>query len=293
MTATLKGLRYWDKSTDDEGHVDYNLVWNVETDGPYADPTFAAGLPAPGSTLSVGGVLTNPWAFYQRKGSAKLRHEGKHFRLWDVTTLFTTRPNRRCQTDAIEDPLLEPHKIRGGQDTFQREAIEDKDGNAILNAAGQRFRGPAVQIEDGYSTFEIEQNVAWINVDVLGDYVYAVNNAAHWGLGARTIRCRSITWEEVLYGTCYFYFKVTSGFQINKKTWDLKLLEEGDVVLIKDTNPPRFKRAKDEYEENLTHVLLDANGNALAPGDPEVYTTKRVRAEKDFSAAGWPATLFH
>jgi len=282
----------WSLTTDDEGHRDYSVIWQVQTDGPIYGPDyamFAAGLPLPGESLNLG-ATRDDWAFYQRKGSAKLKSRDQHRCIWLVETQFSTRPIRRCQTGQIEDPLLEPPKIRGGFDSFQREAMTDKDGKPLLNAAGQRFRGPAVQIEDGWPTVEIEQNVAWINLAFLAQYRYAVNKTTWWDMPPRTVKCKTFTWEQVLYGTCYFYFKVATSFQLNDEKWDLHLLQEGEMVKIPGTTPPKFRRAKDDYEENV-HVLLDADGNALAPGATEVYVDKRVLRELEFSTVGWPATL--
>ena len=289
MSVTLYD---WHLDTDEEGYRDYTLIWQVQTAGPSYGPDyalFAPGMPMPGAALNYGATV-DPWAFYQRKGSARLKNRGSRRDVWLATTIFSTRPIRRCQTNRMDDPLLEPHRVRGGADQFIREAIEDKDGDPILNSANERFRGPALQDEDGYPTLEIEQNVAWINLPLLAEYRYSVNNASFWGMPARTIRCKTFTWERVLYGTCYFYFRVTTTFQMNEDTWDLELLDEGDMVKIDGTSPPEFRRAKDKFEENV-RVLLDGSGNALPPGDPPVYLNKRVRKEKDFSVVGWPVTI--
>jgi hypothetical protein len=268
------------------------VTFEVRTDGLIYGPDhalFCPALPLPGASLNIGATV-DPWAFYQRKGSAKLMSREQSNRIWLVDINFSTRPIRRCQSSSIEDPLLEPPKTRGAFDVFQREAMTDKDGHPLLNAAGQRFRGPAVQIEDGWPTVEVEQNVAWINLALLAQYRYAVNNAVFWGMPARTVKCKTFTWERVLYGTCYYYFKVVTSFQLNDSKWDLHLLEEGEMVKIPGTTPAKFRRAKDDYEENV-HVLLDASGNALAPGATEVYTDKRVLRELNFSTVGWPATI--
>lgn len=282
----------WYMETDEEGHRDYHVFWNVETDGETYGPDaamFCPGLPLPGASLNIGNCV-DAYAYYQRKGNAKLKRREVRRTTWLVQTDFSTRPVRRCETSKWENPLLEPHKVRGGFDTFQKEAIVDKDGDAILNSAGQRFKGPAVQIEDGWPTAEVEQNVSWINLPFLAQYRYSVNNATFWGCAARTIKCKTFTWERVLYGTCSYYFRVSTSFQLNADTWDLHLLDEGDMVKVPGTTPAQYRRAKDWQEENV-HVLLDGAGNALAAGDPEVYLDKRVLKELNFAAVGWPASL--
>jgi len=282
----------WSLSTDEEGHRDYNVIWQVDTLGPTYGPDFAmfaAGMPLPGSSLNLGSTV-DPWAFYQRKGSAKLKARQQSRSVWLAETLFTTRPARRCQDNSASDPLLEPHRARGGFDTFQREATVDEDGDPILNSAAQRLRGPALQIEDGWPTVEVEQNVAWINLPFLAEYRYSINNGTWWGMPARTVKCKTFTWERILYGTCYYYFRVSTSFQLNEDTWDLELLDEGDMVKIAGSNPAEFRRAKDAYEENV-HVLLDGNGNALDPGDAPVYLNKKILKQKDFSVVGWPTVV--
>ena len=285
-------LHDWSLETDEEGHRDYTLVWQVQTTGPTYGPDhalFAPGMPLPGASLNAGATV-DPWAFYQRKGSARLKSRSSRKDVWLATTVFSTRPVRRCQNNTIADPLLEPHRVRGGADAFTREATEDKDGKSLLYSSGERMRGPALQIEDGYPTIELEQNVAWINIPFLTQYRYAVNNGTWWGMAARTIRCQTFTWERILYGTCYYYFRVTTRFQLNEKTWDLRILDEGDMVKIAGTSPAKFRRAKDEFEENV-RVLLDGSGNALDPGAEPVYLDKRVRAERDFGVVGWPVVI--
>lgn len=294
MTASvIGGAPYdWDLQIDEEGHRDYTLSWRVETDDPADGPDYAltaSGLPTPGAYLNVGNT-TDQWAFYQRKGSARLQKREDRRTTWNVQTVFSTRPNRRCQTSAIEDPLLEPHRVRGGFVKTTREATQDKDGDPLTNSAGERFRGPVVQVVDSRPTVELEMNVSWIDVPFLSEYVESVNDAAWWGMASRTIKCTDFTWEQVLYGACYKYFQVAFSFELKVDKWDLHLLDEGDMVAIGGTSPVRYKRAKDEYEE-LVHVLLDGSGNALASGASSVYLTKRVLREKDFSAVGWPSTL--
>jgi len=278
----------WSLATDDEGHRDYSVVWQVQTDSPLHGPDhalYAPGMPMPGSSLSIGSTI-DPWAFYQRKGSAKLKSRSNRRDVYLCETIFTTRPNRRCHTNKIEDPLLEPHKVRGAADLFTREATTDKDGKPLLTPCKERFRGPTLQIEDGWPTIELEQNVAWINLSVLTQYRHAVNSNVWWEQPIRTIRCKTFTWERVLYGTCYFYWKVATQFQLNADTWDIDLLNESNLEKIDG----EFVQAKDDRENNIT-VIVDSDGERW-DGTGTAPTTKfRVRTERDFSTVGWPATL--
>ena len=278
----------WSLSTDEEGYRDYSVLWNVQTDGPLYGPDYALaapGLPMPGSSLSIGNTV-DPWVFYQRKGSAKLKSREQRRDVYLVETVFTNRPTKRCGSSSFEDPLMEPHRVRGGADSFTREATRDKDGDPLLTPCYERFRGPAVQIEDGWPTIELEQNVSWINLAFLAQYRHSVNNATWWGQATRTIKCKGFTWERVLYGTCYFYFRVTTQFQLNADTWDVEVLNEGNLEKI----GTEFVQAKDDRENN-TMVIVNSDGTRWDGTGDAPTTTFRILPELDFSVVGWPATL--
>jgi hypothetical protein len=290
--ALIGGVPYdWSMGEDEEGYRDYDLLWKVETtsraDGP-ALARYCAGLPTPGAALSVGGLI-DPWAFHYRAANAKLFAGEQSGCVWSVSTKFTNRPPKRCETNKFDNPLSEPARWRGGSVKLTEEAQKDKDGNAILNAANQRFRGPEVQTVVTHPTAELEVNCAWINIPWLGQYVEAVNDATWWGCAARTLKCTDFTWERALYGTCTYFFIARFSFEYKAETWDVSLLNEGDMVLIPGTAPPQFRRARDDTEE-LVRVLLDNAGNKLAAGAAPIYKTFRVKKEKDFSLVGWPAT---
>lgn len=272
--------------------MDYTLVWPVYTtsalDGPNVAMS-AAGLPAPGAYLAVGNT-TNTAARYNRKGGARLVKEKASRKLWHVTTIFTTRPLARCSTDSFENPLMEPHKVRGGSKKITTELTKDKNGEAILNSSEQRFRGPIMQDVITRRTIELEMNVAWIDLDFLSEYEEAVNDSTWWTMAARTIKCTDFTWEQMLWGVCFKYFRVLFQFELKADKWDLKLLDEGTRVKISGTDPAEYQQYKDALNENGT-TLLDGSGNALAAGADPVYLTKYAKTEKDFSAVGWPAIL--
>lgn len=294
MSATVLGSSPcdWWMDRDEEGHRDYTIQWKVQTSGATYGPNWAlaaTGLPTPGASLNIG-ASSDSWAFYTRKGSAKLMRKDSRRDIWLVTTVFSTRPLRRCSTNAVGNPLLEPNRWSGGVRKYTIETDKDKDGNALLNSAGERYTGPIVQDTRTHSTIELEMNVSWIDLAFLADYCEAVNNATWWGSAARTIKCTDFDWREEQYGSCTTFFNVRFSFEINPDTWDLKVLDEGDMVAIPGTSPTEFRRAKDDFEENV-RVLLDGSGNALASGAAEVYNSFRCKKEKDFSTVGWPSTI--
>lgn len=292
MSASVIGSAPYDVSftEDDEGYRDYDLVWKVESTvaGDAGVARYASGLPTPGAALNHGGIV-DPWCFHYRSATSRLYAGDTSRKVFSVSTKFTNRPPKRCETSKFDDPLSEPPRWRGGSIKVTEEDGRDKDGNRILNAVGQPFRGPTIQDVVTHPTAELEMNCAWISIPWLGQYVEAVNDATWWGCAARTLKCTDFTWDWALYGTCTRYFICRFAFEYKEATWDVRLIQEGDMVLIPGTVPPQYRRARDDTEE-LIRVLLDANGNKLAPGAAPVEKVVRKKNEKDFSLVGWPAT---
>jgi hypothetical protein len=290
MSANAVTAPYdWFKESTEEGDETYTLKWKVETtavsDGPDVAWT-AAGLPSPGASLAYGGTI-NQWAFFQGKGGAKLLKQDTNRKLWDMTTVFSTKPTRRCSEGRIDDPLLEPHRVRGSFTQVMEEAIFDNSGNVIQNGAGQRFTGPQSQRPKSYPTVELEMNVSWINLAWMAEYADSVNSNVQWGQPVRTIKCTVGPWERVLYGACYFYFVVRFTFELKYETWDLVFPNIADRYRLAGTTPALYAAYKNEDEEN-TKGFVDADGYKT---DTANNVTSRVLREKDFSIVGWPATL--
>jgi hypothetical protein len=290
MSANAVSAPYdWSKESTEEGDEIYTLKWKVETtavaDGPDVAWT-APGLPYPGASLNVGNTV-NPWAFFQGKGSAKLLKQDVNRKWWDLTTVFNTKPITRCSQSKVDDPLLEPHRVRGSFTQVMEEAIKDNSGNVIENSVKQRFTGPQVQRPKSYPTVELEMNVAWINLAWMAEYADSVNNNVQWGQPIRTIKCTVGPWERVLYGSCYYYFVVRFTFELRYETWDVILPNIADRYRITGTTPYEYAAYKTEDEEN-TKGFVDTDGYKTATAN---FLTFRVLREKDFSIVGWPATL--
>ena len=280
----------WHKATEEDGNETYTLKWKVETTSRLDGPDVAwsaAGLPLCGSSLNVGNTV-NPWAFFQCKGDAKLLNVEASRKLWDMTTVFSTRPIKRCQDSKISDPLLEPHRVKGTFAQTMEEALADKDGDPIENTVKQRFTGPQVQIPRSRPVVEVEMNVAWINLAWMAEYADAVNSNVQWGQPIRTIKCTVGPWERVLYGTCSYYFVVRFTFELKYETWDLKLPNLANRVRVNASDPWTYKAHKLVDEENSTTFVDATTGYATTTAN---FLTFRVLKERDFSIVGWPPSL--
>jgi hypothetical protein len=137
---------------------------------------------------------------------------------------------------------------------------------------------------------ELEMNCSFIDLTWLANYADSYNIATHWGMPARSIKCTTGPWEQVLYGTCNSYFIVRFTFELKLPNWDIVVPNEGTRVRVAGTTPARYVQYKDEREENGV-TFLDVNGFALAAGAAPLTRTFQRPKQKDFAAAGWPASL--
>jgi hypothetical protein len=143
--------------------------------------------------------------------------------------------------------------------------------------------------------------------------VDGVNNAPLWGLSARMIKLSNVSWVRQRQGTCDFYYSVVYDFDVNFKTFDRILQDEGNKVLNGhwegDTwtldnidggapdpdNPNHFIQFKDRNGENGT-VILDGAGKPATSIDPEAaggpgQIEVKKYLEYDFLLLGIPTSL--
>ena len=305
MATKLLGAMGWSAHRDKEGHREYKIKWKVLVDkgsGPQT-ATFAPGLPIIGSTWNFGGD-NDPWAFcYPTLDIRQLNKADEPAQTYSIEQTFSTRPLNRCQTNSIEDPLLEPSKLRGSFVKYTKEAKRNWDGAAedpggvIEYSSHEPITGPEAEVTDNRPTVIFEKNVAALELDLITEMVDTVNDDVLWGLEKRKIKLTNVSWEEKWFGTCDNYFTRSFEFEINFDTFDksvpdyvTKLLnghwdEDAEVgtgctpnLWIPDkicgewpdaTNPQHFIRAKDRHGEN---VRMMANGAGLPasenPKDP-------------------------
>jgi len=291
MVATLDGtVRTWGGDRDEEGHRTFTVVHLVRTDDFDDGPQIVMntpGLPAIGSFWNFGNDV-DVWAFCYPDMNVKIHKEkeGDPNKHWRVRQKFSTIPLKRCQDETIEDPLLEPQKISGSFVKYTKEASQDRFGNMIKNSAHETYRGPQVEFDHNRPTVRIEQNQALLGLDTFTEIVDTVNDAPLWGLGVRKIKLSDVSWERKLYGLCNFYYTRVFDFDIDFKTFDREILDEGTKVLNGDwpvgtgtqtdgwilqniageapdkNNPQHFNRFKDRHGENA-RVILDGNGEPL------------------------------
>jgi hypothetical protein len=237
MTATVKtGIRVWEGERDDEGHRTFTVTHLVETssknDGPYT-VMMASGLPAVGSTWNFGND-NDTWAFcypYMKISRAPEIKEGEWVRFWRVDQKFSTKPLSRCQTSTISDPLSEPQQLSGSFTKYTKEATYNRFGAVIRSSSWEPFQGQQVEFDANRPTVKIGQNVTSLGLSTFANMIDTVNDSTLWGMSRRCVKLSNVNWERKLYGTCTYYYTRTFEFDIDAKTFDRYVVDEGNKVL--------------------------------------------------------------
>lgn len=286
---------------DSEGFREYHVVQQVQTTTPLVNPAGAgwqgdgpasilgaAGLAATGEVWSFGND-NDQWAFClptKKVQKAPKQSKGEGIQVWNVESVFSTRPLDRCMATDVENPLDEPQKVRGNSVRYTIEAHKDRFGDPIVSSSHEMYRGPQVEFDGGRDQVVIEQNVPDLELGLVTSLRNSLNDDTMWGLGPRRVKLSDFSWEELWYGTCIHYFRRVLTFDIRNDPQDLfdrTLLDEGTKVLNgrwdevsgiwqvipipgfggqpdpDRDNPQHFIRYKDRRGENA-RVILDGKG---------------------------------
>lgn len=253
MSATLKKeLSEGRAARNSRGVRTYTRVFWVETtsdnDGPYAVGS-ATGLPIIGDVhpedagawcTDLDVQNTSPW-----KG-------------WTVTASYSTE--RELSTTPTSDPAV----ITWSSEQFQRVAAFDKNGNAIVNSAGDPFDPPNM-MDDSRRVVSVTKNLTVVPTWIL-TYQDAVNSDSFSvdgvTIAAGLAKMQSVTVGEEQSRNGTSFRTVTFLMHLQKAGWLLEPLDAGfrEVAsgsLVNILNPG-------DDERPSAPVPLDGAGAALA-----------------------------
>ncbi len=272
---------------DEDGYREYKVAWIVfaqVNEGAF-DVLNCPGLPLPGSAWTFHGS-PDPWVWCRPQTSVRVRADrgGDSPRAdkplpYDVEQTFSNKPEKRCHELSIEDPVLQPPKISGSYVQYQEEATLDMFGRPIVSSSWEQIRGQQVEFDANRPTVEIDMNVSIFSLPDLASRLDTLNDAVLWGLLPRMIKFSRLQWQRLVYGLCYVYYNLRLGFDVNYKTFDRIVPDEGqkvitghwhptqDVYLIDNIgglpadpmNPAHFMRAVDRTGNPIT-IPLDGYG---------------------------------
>ena len=253
MTAQLvPGQRSWSCTRDDEGHRDYRISYLVKcesTDGPNTALN-CPGLPVPGSPWIVDDDIDLD-AWFRQGATVTPILEKEPNKYFEVELTASTKPpdsssgpggdekGANCADSQQQHPLLQPAKISGGFAKTTEEATVDMYGIAIVNSAHEIMRGPQVEFDKNRPTIRIEQNVPFLDLNLIASMIDTVNDAPLWALPSRSVKLSNFSWERKFYGSCGLYYTRSFEFEIRAiienglllGDWDRELLDEGTKCL--------------------------------------------------------------
>jgi hypothetical protein len=275
-------------------------------------------LPVVGQAYNFGVLENDAWAFCTPELNIAAHpgvQEGDPHQDWIVTQKFSTKQSWRCNLTPIENPLLEPFQLSGGYSHEQFETHIDKDGVVLQHPTEEPITGPVTEVKRSFPTIEFTANFPFIDVPLFSDLVNRVNDSVLWGLPPRTIRLSDVRWERMVYGSCFYYFRVTYSFEISTATADIPALEEdgtngaietvvvGFDPVIEATGMLRnsgraveegeipWEIAKNEEGELIGPVMLDSKGFQVSSKDDQYIRVLRLAKEGNFLLLGIPAIL--
>lgn len=288
MTVAYRGLHEPPKlKVESDGNRTYTVKHLVfVSDGLGAAAAYnCPGLPPPGSFYAFEGDVDNS-AFCQMECEVDALDaaKGERSNEYIVTQTFTTKATGRCADAKFDDPLREPPKITWSYNTKSVEATHDMYGLRILSSSHEMLRGKENEWDESTPTLSIEQNVAsfaeaYTIPAMLND---SVNALPFYNLPPRTVKLKNKGGSQKFHGQCYAYYTRSLEFEVNYRTWDRYLLDEGRLALrgrwdgdiwrlipnaqgqLPDPlNPADFVQYKDKHGENTTTLL---NGYGIPVG---------------------------
>lgn len=233
VTRLVPGARTWSMTRAEDAHREYKVKYLIQgavTDGP-ANALTTPGLPLPGSQWIIENDI-DIWAWCRWNATVTPVLDKEPNSYFEVELTFSTKQeSKNCHTEQITDPLLDPQKISGSFTRYTEEATRDRFGKPITNSCHEELRGPKVEFDANRPQIKIEQNVAILGIEIFAPMIDTVNEFPLWGLPPRTIKLSTVSWERKFHDQCNVYYTRTLDFDVNYKTFDRVLMDEGTQVL--------------------------------------------------------------
>lgn len=289
MSVVSVKRRWQDNEADDE---QTRLSWLVTCDNPEDDPIAFVGALQSSGDLPYRGSPHPYNPFLRSRGPKLKRYQGSPLH-WICESEYKIFSNDRKEEESEQrqdhpNPIDRDPVITRTFEKVDRAIHKDRDGNAILNSAGDPFEEPVIA-QETYPVWNIsvnlEEDPAWM--DELCDKV---------NQNAITIRGRNYPAGEALFEPGEVsdekteagqdYFRVNCRILINRRGWKerrydngYRKKQDGDLVRI---------TVEDEDGETTypnDPVLLDGAGDVLANPTPEnaVELEFETFEEGDFS----------
>lgn len=213
--------------------------------------------------------------------------------LWEVVCRYSTiTPDPSLQSRTPEEILQEEPTVQMTTERIRVTVHVDKDGNDILNSAGDRFFDPAPEGDEIIRVYTIGFNSAYYSEASAMDFIDKVNSD-NFTIGdlvcvPRTLLMHDIS-ANLRFSKGWRYFHITMVLKYRKRIaaddsvigWDDEFQQRGLCYLPGGTGPR--KRIKEGGSDVVEAKLLKADGDVLPDGDPAVYKVVERLKETAFA----------
>jgi len=181
------------------------------------------------------------------------------WRGWTVTAQYSDART------LSEDPTSDGAVVTWSSEQFQRPAVFDRNGNFIVNSAGDPF-DPPLMMDDSRRVVTVQKNLAFVP-DWILDYQDAVNSDAftvdNVAIGVGLAKIQSVTVGEVQRRNGTAFRSVTFTIHLQRDGWLMRPLDAGFRELTYAGELINIKNPGDD-ELPGAPVPLDGSGAALA-----------------------------
>ena len=250
----------------------FRLITDDPDDGPYAI----------GSNAS----LPNIGSLHPEDSSAWCREltveNDNPYAGWVVTANYSS------ERELSETPTSDPAFVTWDSEQFQKPAIQDKDGDAVVNSAGDFFDPPAM-MDDSRRVVTVQKNLTAVPAWIL-DYQDAVNSdqftvdGVTIAIGTAKMQRVSVGAEDIRNGIAFR--QVTFTMHLQRDGWDMQILDAGFRRIDPGDSTKRIAISLDDGTEPTTPALLDGSGGLLSNPTPAnaVFKTFSVYKTRTFSS---------
>jgi hypothetical protein len=275
MTVTYLGeIPEARKAKNQEGRRSYTRAFKLESDSK-ADTAFDVG--SNGSLPVIGSAYPDDANAVCKSLSVSCQQGYKY---WIVTAEY----NDTYQVEST--PTNDETRISWSSEIFQREAWKDKDGNGVLNSAGDPFNPPVIR-DDARTVCRIVQNASSVPTYVL-TYPNCVNSTSFTidgvSVAARYAKISNVGVSEERRRNGTVYREVTIEMHIRNETWDFEILDAGFREFDPADSTKRILITNDDGTDITEPAILDGSGAKVDDPTPAdaVFGSFRVYTELNF-----------
>jgi len=208
-------------------------------------------------------------------------------KMWTVDCVWETLTSGDVEKSNGTAPVSRDSVFSYSTREVERIAEKDKDGNAIVNAAGDEFN-PAPVKRAGAGVIICKKNFNSFDATAVDTYLFKRNSGTLFGFAANQLLCSNITAEEqkeIIDDVSYTYVSVSLEFEIDSADeHKLMILEKGFRYLNDDDE---LVNAVDDQQHQVSDpILLDADGHKLDTAADPVFAEREIYTSVDFSSLG-------